>query len=311
MRRKILKVQIEIPNNVYNFLQENPESGREVLQKNFGLDEVSARFYRKAWLNQSKDREYKKVVVISDLHCGHLAGLTPPHWHTDRNRWGENQQEVWKLYCASILLQQPIDVLIVNGDAIDGKGPKSGGTELITSDRNEQCRMAVECIKYCEAKKIVCIAGTAFHTGAEEDFEEQIAAGVGATLGSQEWIDINSIILDVKHHLSNNSLPHTKGTAVSRDQLWNVYLSAMEIQPKADIIIRSHIHKAIAVRDSNRSLAIVTPGLQGFGSKFGSRRVSGTIDVGITWFNIYNDGKYTWDFDIFNIYTHQPEIIKI
>jgi len=39
----------------------------------------------------------KRILVISDTHCGALTGLTPPAWqikthgktHTRRNKWAE------------------------------------------------------------------------------------------------------------------------------------------------------------------------------------------------------------------------------
>ena len=73
----------------------------------------------------------KRVVVISEEHCGHLAGLTPPQWQvaykpksdTKRNKWAKLQRDLWGFYEKTIEELQPIDILINNGDAIDGRGP--------------------------------------------------------------------------------------------------------------------------------------------------------------------------------------------
>ena len=46
---------------------------------------------------------------------------------------------------------QPVHLLLVGGDCIDGRGEKSGSTELITVNRNEQCQMAAECIRVWRA----------------------------------------------------------------------------------------------------------------------------------------------------------------
>ncbi len=77
----------------------------------------------------------KRLVIISDLHCGHRAGLTPPDWQSDfrknsktqRNKFAELQRELWQFYADTINDLRPVDVLVVNGDAIDGKGSLSGG----------------------------------------------------------------------------------------------------------------------------------------------------------------------------------------
>lgn len=85
-----------------------------------------------------------RLVIISDLHCGHRAGLTPPGWQTpleapDRlAAYARQQRVMWSWYAATIAALQPIDVLVANGDAIDGRGSRSGGTELITTDLSAQ-----------------------------------------------------------------------------------------------------------------------------------------------------------------------------
>jgi len=47
--------------------------------------------------------QFKRVVVLADLHCGHRAGLTPPewHWHTEnsfQSKWAAQQIETWNYY---------------------------------------------------------------------------------------------------------------------------------------------------------------------------------------------------------------------
>ena len=78
----------------------------------------------------------KRIAVISDLHCGHVVGLTPPRWQSAVGLVGEKiaamQKTLWDLYTEEMDAIKPIDVLIVNGDCIDGKGKRSGSTELIT-----------------------------------------------------------------------------------------------------------------------------------------------------------------------------------
>jgi hypothetical protein len=68
-----------------------------------------------------------------------------------------------------------IDILIVNGDAIDGRGEKSKSTELIATDQQEQCDIATECIEYVGAKSILMSRGTPYHTGKGEKWENLMA----------------------------------------------------------------------------------------------------------------------------------------
>jgi hypothetical protein len=192
---------------------------------------------------------------------------------------------------------KPIDVLIVNGDMLDGKGPASEGTELITSDvLNKQVVWAVKCIEYAKADTIMMTYGTRYHTGSE-DPEKIISRDVDARqIGGHIWFDVNGVVFDCKHHISGASVPHTKSTAIARERLWNLLWAEHEEAPKSDIIIRSHRH-AFDYCGSDNWLGVVTPALQGAGSKI-NRVVSGTVHFGIVFFDVRENGTYGWGWDI-------------
>jgi predicted phosphodiesterase len=243
----------------------------------------------------------KRVLVISDLHCGHRAGLTPPSWQYkendldyERSKFGEIQKSIWDFYSSEIEKLQPIDSLFVMGDCIDGKGEKSGGTELIEVDRLKQTDIATECINFVKAKHIVIIRGTPYHVGKEEDFENVIAKNVNATkIGDHEWIDINGLVFDLKHFVSSSVIPHGRHTAISRDKLWNLLWAERNGQPKSDILIRGHVHY-FGYSGNSRSLNINMPALQGWGSKFGTKIPSGIVDIGLLYFDIESRDEWSW-----------------
>lgn len=247
----------------------------------------------------------KRLVVISDPHCGHKAGLTPPDWwHDDRVATGRNakiaqhQRELWNWYANKVEELQPVDYLVVNGDAIDGKGGKSGSSEQATADRNEQCKMAVHCIDIVKAKEVGIIYGTPYHTGTEEDWEFVISEMLETPVmfvSGQEFFELNGIIFDFKHKISSSTIPHGRFTAIAREKLWNTIWSSRDQQPKANYIIRSHVHYHIADSDpAGNWEGIITPGLQGFGSNYGVRMMSGTIDIGMIYFDVMENGKCEW-----------------
>ena len=41
----------------------------------------------------------KRVLVLSDLHCGHMLGLTPPDY---QNHFREIQEVGWNFYSSEI-----------------------------------------------------------------------------------------------------------------------------------------------------------------------------------------------------------------
>jgi len=238
----------------------------------------------------------KKIVAMADLHCGHRVGLTPPKWQ-GRNvnpKYNRIQKELWDFYIENIQTFKP-NILFVVGDAIDGKGEKSGGTEQITTDRGEQSDMAAECILAAGANEIIMTYGTAYHTGYHEDWEDQVAQKVKAkSIRSQQWIDVNGVVFDLKHHIGRSSIPHGKGTPIAKDKLWNMVWSEFEEQPKADVVIRAHVHAHDYIGSSVKWLAMTLPALQGQGSKFGSRIPSGHVDFGFVRFVVNEDGGYVW-----------------
>ena len=232
----------------------------------------------------------KRVLVIADLHCGHRAGLTPPsHWgNVGYDKWADLRKALWLEFTRKVDSLKPIDILFINGDTIDGRGAKSGGTELICTSIASQQDIAKECIEYIDADQIVMTRGTPYHTDHEGEMgEDEIARAVGAVeISDQCWPEVNGVIFDLKHKIGGTSIPHGKGTAIAKAQLWNlVHNDFYESQPRADIIIRSHVHYFYGV-DGGNWHGFITPALQGLGSKFGSRICEGLVHFGLMWFNI-------------------------
>jgi hypothetical protein len=244
----------------------------------------------------------KRLVVLADLHSGHEFGLCPPAWWAQadkpgsrRAKAGRFQRQLWGFYTRAIDSLKPIDILAVNGDAIEGKGERSGGVELITADRLEQVKMAAESINYAEAPVVRLVHGTRYHTGRDEDFEEALKAIVKgkAAIHGHDFLDINGRKVDLKHKVGSSAIPHGRMTAIARARLWNVvWNSEHERQPRADIIIRSHVHYFGYCGGANW-LGMTTPALT-YNSAFGIRECEGLVDVGLIVFDFEDDGSYTW-----------------
>ena len=239
----------------------------------------------------------KRVVIISDLHSGHVVGLTHPSFdvkHDQPTIIEQARAEYWQWFASRIDALRPIHVLIVNGDCIEGKGEKSGGTELIETDRNEQVKMAAAAIKFIGAEKVYMSYGTPYHTGASEDFEDSVAQQVEAVkIGSHDWLDVNGLVFDYRHFISGSQIPHGRFTALASDRLWNLLWNEHGEYPKSDVIIRSHVHY-YSHCDGVGWDAFITPALQGSGSKYGARKMKGTVDFGFLSFDV--EDKTRWSY---------------
>ena len=260
----------------------------------------------------------KRVVVISDLHCGSRCGLTPPGWQysysssdKERQKFAKIQFEMWDWFSKEMDSLKPIDILIGNGDLIDGKGEKSGGIEQLESDRNKQVEIAAECIKYTEAKSIYLIRGTPYHTGKSEDFENNVAKEVKAKkIGNHEWYDVMGLVFDVKHFITRSIIPHGRHTAISRENLFNMIWNEVQQQPRADIFIRAHVHYYTFCGYDNK-LMITLPSLQAYKTKIVQSISNTKVDIGFVSFDIESKEEYSWKAHLLNPVYQAAKALKI
>lgn len=243
------------------------------------------------------EKPFKRVVILSDLHCGHRVGLTPERWQSaiPGDRYYRIQIETWARFKREIDALRPIDICIVNGDAIDGKGTRSGGQELLTPDRMKQVDIATECIGYVESKTNIFVKGTPYHVGENEDWENDLARNFNMKAEDHAFLKINGVNFDIKHFVGASSIPHGRFTAISRARLWNIIWNAEgEQQPDADVLIRSHVHYCVFSGEANEWLACTTPALQGAATKYGARLCEGIVHWGFLMFDVYSTGAYSW-----------------
>lgn len=234
-------------------------------------------------------------MVFADLHCGHKVGFTPGDFDKKPGvGYGDKElamyrhrRQTYNHFKPKIIELSP-DIVILNGDLIDGKGEKSGGTELLTPDRSEQCDMATAAIRDCfpHNPEFVASYGTPYHAGSHEDWEKEVAEAVNArSIGAEDDLNIYGVVVNYRHHAGRSSIPHGKGTPLSKEWLWNMLWNLRGEYPKASVVLRSHNHYFFQVGDADY-IAVACPALQGYGSKFGARRMSGTVDVGVAYVDI-------------------------
>jgi len=241
-------------------------------------------------------RKFKRVLVISDFHCGHELGLTPSKWNPDYadDHSGKYRDYMWTTFINTVRELQPIDILVANGDLIDGRGERSASLELIVLDRSHQAMMAAEVINSCDAKKKFITRGTDYHVGDAESWEDLVSERVGAErVGDIINIDINGLMFSFRHHIGGSQTPIGRSTPLTREAVWNALWSVRQGFPQADVMIRSHVHYH-AFTGGPGWLAMTTPGLQGYGTRFGERRMSGLIDFGLIYFDITSRDDFEW-----------------
>jgi len=243
----------------------------------------------------------QRWIVVSDLHCGQYAGLTPPAWQKGSGPLAEStlklRKECWKWYRSMLRRYKGVDGLFVLGDCIDGNGYRNSGVELLTTDRLEQADMATFALQQWEAPSILMVNGTCSHTGQSEQYENIVADKLGADISAHEWATINGVTFDLKHSIGGSAIPHGRHTAIAKDRLWNKMWSDNELQPDADVYLRGHVHYH-SYCGGPGWLAMTLPPLQAAATRFGALKCSGLVDYGITVFDINADGSYSWHTEI-------------
>ena len=260
--------------------------------------------------------EVQRVLFWSDSHCGSKVGLTPPNRQLklipnpdneeDRinNKWALSQAECWNWYINTLEMLKPIDKCFILGDAIDGDGSRSGGTELITTDRNTQVVMATECIKKVDANYYSMVFGTPYHCGQDEDFETNIAKNLGCKIGGHEWENVNGCVFDLKHKQSNCINPSTSLFNEIRD---NREWAGVGEQPKANVLVRAHTHR-FCITKIEDTIGLSLPALQAYGTKFGARQCSRKVQFGLVVMDVWPDGEVVEHIHIARLKSHSANI---
>jgi predicted MPP superfamily phosphohydrolase len=236
-----------------------------------------------------------KMVLLSDIHCGSIWGLTPTKWQFKDNDYTEIQNDFYNWFQEKIKEIGPIDIAVINGDAIDGNSKT--GIDHLTNDLNKQCEIAIDVIESLKAKKHYFIYGTPFHVTDGLNAEDIIADNFNEVPHTHLKLKIKNHVFDFKHTTSKTSIPHGQGTLLAKRMLWSSLKDLLSGDRKADYYIRSHIHEYSMI-DNDMGCAITTPALQLPFSAYG-RKYDGWYTVGFMVFTVddyVNIEKYIYKF---------------
>jgi len=257
----------------------------------------------------------KKIAVVSELHCGHPKGLTPPEWWWKTSggpddyheRCGEVQAEMWQRYREIIKAESPIDVLAVGGDTIHGR---TGDEPMITLDREEQSEMAISCLRQWRAKSVVMVRGTPYHTGSLEKYERRIAKEFDAEIAGKLFFHAKGtrVPFFMKHKVGRSRIPHGKATPVVRQAVWNQLLAAREREPRARVYLFGHVHYHLTYSEPGW-VAMTLPALC-CRTEFSDEQSEGESHWGIVIFEVEGD-QFDWHSHIVEIVSDVPRELEV
>ncbi|MDO8610811.1 MAG: hypothetical protein Q7R95_09780 [bacterium] len=260
----------------------------------------------------------KKMVFLSDTHVGSKYGIMPEEY----NIFGENQivkasiiqRELLKKYESVVDDWKKPDILVLNGDIIDGKAKKDYSSSVWTNSFYDQVGAAVELIKMFKAKKIYVIRGTEYHVSIEgEPAEELLGERLNAVKSKgcyslmKRYITPKdtSVSFQVSHSIGTTRSFMYRATAITRE-IAMMMLNASH-EHKADVIIRGHAHYAWC-SGSPGHMGFILPGWQLQTPFMCKISASGAIpDIGALRFEVEKD-NFNYEWKTFKCSGEKPEM---
>ena len=256
----------------------------------------------KHWGRQEKPY---RILVVSDLHVGSATAICTEHpvisdlgTTYNPNSMQRGLLRAWKDMIKD--LHGPIDLLVVNGECIDGANVKQVGQQSWTTNLEDQMLDAKKLIEMIPYKKVLLLRGSNYHDQVDGTNLEEVMAsklrnvqkykaygGQGAT-DYFAFVEIHGKVFNFTHHIGWSRAEANRTGALAKE------LKGMHFQHdtlgRSDVAIRSHAHYFVHVEFANTH-GVVTPAWKfpdGFLFKGG---LAGTIpDIGAVEFRIYEDG---------------------
>ena len=212
----------------------------------------------------------KDILLLSDLHVGSLWGLWPPDFEADDPR-GDNrlkfvqnhtQKQLWKHWKTMADKVKP-EIIIFNGDLIDGQQRRSVGREVVTSRIEMQVAACTDIIRTLPEAPMYFTQGTDYHEMPDGSAAEYyIAKELGGEFGDDLLIDECGIRMHVGHAISTSqSSWQYWTTALARDLLLLALHSADQKYGHVDVAVRSHRHNFCGAIFKNQ-IGVITPAWQ-------------------------------------------------
>lgn len=213
----------------------------------------------------------RRIGVVSDLHCGSIFGMLPPNFVTSDGApklQNAGQTHLWNCWNAAIdwLKKSRVDLIVVNGDVIDGPQPAQRGTELSLPLIFDQREAAIQCLQPLSVlAPLYFTQGTEYHDCKAGASVEEVAKalnavqyhGIGSGKYSKEILDleVDGVILNFAHHVGIAG-GFYRATAVDREAIWSALAGKDGKVPKADACLRAHCHFFVHVEHASKHVAI-------------------------------------------------------
>lgn len=200
-------------------------------------------------------------------------------------------KDMYEYWCDVIdSKQQPTDIMVLNGEPIDGANNKSGGTGVWTTNVMEQLNDAERLMRMHSWRELLMTRGSRYHVAVNNmAHEEVLARTLGATpysgmfseaMGKQLenkhfkldydkygqytdnylWFVIGGKRFSVCHHIGYNKVELYRTSALSKETAVMKFAEGRWYPEgeSVNVIVRSHVHYYVEIRYVNQ-IAFTTP----------------------------------------------------
>ncbi len=257
----------------------------------------------------------KRILVLSDLHVGSLYAPWPEGGvRTDAAtptvvQPSEEQRALLECWQHMVRTVPKLDLVILNGDTIDGESPKEHGRYICAPSPYDQARAAAMLLRPLREKTrdLAITFGTAYHEGTGSEAVRWLARELEAqgpflsyttTLGGK--------LIQASHHQTRGWV-YLSGS-VERTILFTLAAASIGRAPRVDILIRSHLH-AKRIVHAYGAWGVMTPAWKLLTpyteAKMELSRATLLSDIGAIYIEISPSGAIHIDGDTFS-YNVQP-----
>ncbi len=220
----------------------------------------------------------RRILCVSDIHPGSIYGMLPPDFVASTGQpvpQNPIQKHLWNCWQDMIAwaCAEPLDAIVVVGDVVEGKQPKSRCAELCLPLVCDQEAASVKILKplFDRAKcKTYFVKGTFYHDdelgrsvdNVAKDLRAATYEGLGTGTHAKEVLDldVDGVGLDFSHGISVSGGLY-RAVAIDREALWSALSGKEGKAPKADVIVRGHAHYFVHVEHPSKH-AIILPAWQ-------------------------------------------------
>jgi len=220
----------------------------------------------------------KFLLTISDIHVGSSFGMMPNDFcistgaEVSLNSGQDYLLSCWEHFLGC--LPEKIDVLVLNGDMVEGQNLAEQCRGLVEVDPNFQARAAARLLepivervaKVDGQRQVYMTRGSRYHVGRGGRTEEVLGLILEAVKGphgayAQSWLrlPVDGVLFDIAHRQSFT----IRYRSMPLEREISFFLERVGRQRKAPpdhlVIIRSHTHSGYRMYEEQYRMAVSTP----------------------------------------------------